>query len=639
MRMRAPSVPLITVDPYFSVWSPADRLTDTTTRHWTNRPMVFDGTAEIDGVLYRFMGDKNADSVAAMEQISLDIEAFTTTYVFRAGGVELTVLFTTPIMPDDNYMISRPVSYMEVLSRATDDEEHSVTVKVAVSEQICLHEAGQDAVIAEAVAIEGIPTVRMGSASQPVLHCSGDDRRIDWGYFYLSVAEGEVACVAREDSGDGMAYVTATAAVDESVLFTFAYDDIESIQYFGENCPAYWKSVCPTIEGAIAQAHGDYLSVVARCKDFSDRLFADAVRAGGEKYAELLLLAMRQTIGAHKLVLDKNGELLFISKENFSNGCAATVDVSYPSIPLYLLYNPELVRGMMRPVYRFARSEAWKYDFAPHDAGQYPLVNGQVYNKDNKTGELRLDGQMPVEECGNMLMMEATSAVVSGDVSFAEKNLDLLEQWVKYLIDNGDDPAHQLCTDDFAGHLSHNCNLTLKAIMGIAALGIIYRMMGDMAAYERYIALAREKAQSFIVRARNTDGSYRLAFDREGTFSLKYNLIWDKLFGTDIMPAYVSEAEVQNYIRHTNAYGVPLDTRRTYTKTDWIIWAAALGNNRDDFEAIVNPIWEAYNASPSRVPMTDWYDTVTSVQCGFQCRTVVGGFFMQLLAYKGYLKI
>jgi hypothetical protein len=248
-----------------------------------------------------------------MEQISLDIEAFTTTYIFRAGGVELTALFTTPIIPTDNYLISRPVSYLEVLTRATDGEEHSVIVKIAVSEQICLNEAGQDAVAAEAVAIEGLSTMKIGNVKQNILNRSGDDLRIDWGYFYLSVAEGEVACVAREDSGDGMAYVTATAAVDESVLFTFAYDDIESIQYFGENCPAYWKSVCPTIEGAIAQAHGDYLSVVARCKDFSDRLFADAVRAGGEKYAELLLLAMRQTIGAHKLVLDKNGELLFIS--------------------------------------------------------------------------------------------------------------------------------------------------------------------------------------------------------------------------------------------------------------------------------------------------------------------------------------
>ena len=45
----------------------------------------------------------------------------------------------------------------------------------------------------------------------------------------------------------------------------------------------------------------------------------------------------------------------FVSKECHSNGCAATVDVSYPSIPLFLLYNPELVRGMMRPVFKFAR--------------------------------------------------------------------------------------------------------------------------------------------------------------------------------------------------------------------------------------------------------------------------------------------
>ena len=639
MRLRAPSVPLITVDPYFSVWSPADRLTDTTTRHWTNKPMVINGTATIDGVTYRFMGDKHADTIPAMEQISLDVEALTTTYIFRAGGVELTALFTTPILPTDNYLISRPVSYLELLTRATDGEEHSVSVQVAVSEQICLDAAGQDAVVAEEVAIDGLSTMKMGNVKQDVLNRSGDDLRIDWGYFYLSVADGEVTYTAREQSDDGMAYLMAEVSVEESALITFAYDDIESIQYFGTNLKAYWKSVTPTIEAAIAEAHADYLPLMEKCKIFSDTLFADAVRAGGEKYAELLMLALRQSIGAHKLVLDENGEILFISKENFSNGCAATVDVSYPSIPLYLLYNPELVQGMMRPVYRFARSEAWKFDFAPHDAGQYPLVNGQVYWLNRETGELVRNGQMPVEECGNMLMMEAAAAVTLGNADFAKQNLDLLEQWVKYLIDNGDDPAHQLCTDDFAGHLSHNCNLTLKAIMGIAALGILYRLMGDEAAYDKYVALAREKALSFIDRARNADGSYRLAFDRPGTFSLKYNLIWDKIFGTDIMPAYVSEAEVQNYIRKNNAYGVPLDSRRTYTKTDWIVWAAALGANRDDFEALIAPVGYAYHCSPSRVPLSDWFDTVTSNQCGFQCRTVVGGFFMQLLAYKGYLKI
>jgi hypothetical protein len=68
---------------------------------------------------------------------------------------------------------------------------------------------------------------------------------------------------------------------------------------------------------------------------------------------------------AHKLVYDENGDVLYISKECFSNGCAATVDVSYPSIPLFLCYNPELVRGMMRPIFRFARTDEWEFDFSP----------------------------------------------------------------------------------------------------------------------------------------------------------------------------------------------------------------------------------------------------------------------------------
>ena len=636
MMLRPPSIPLITVDPYFSLWSPADRTTDIHTCHWTNRPMTLCGVATIDGTEYRFIGNQN---IPAMRQVSLDVEAFTTTCVFEAAGVELTALFTTPLLPDDNYLISRPVSYVEILARPIDGEGHSVVVKLSASEEFVLHEKGQDEVRAEVVPIEGLSTMRMGSVSQPVLHCSGDDRRIDWGYLYLSVEGGALSYLAREESDDGLAYLCAEACVNDSVLFTLAYDDVESIQYFGQNLKAYWKSVTPTIEAAIREAHEEYLSVMDRCKTFSDRLFADAVRAGGEKYAEMLMLALRQTVHSHKLVLDEDGEILFISKENFSNGCAATVDVSYPSIPLYLLYNPELVRGMMRPIYRFAATDEWQYDFAPHDAGQYPLVNGQVYNKDRQTGELRLEGQMPVEECGNMLVMEAATAVASGDASFAAAHLNVLEDWVKYLIANGDDPANQLCTDDFAGHLAHNCNLTLKAIMGIASLGILYRMLDREEDADRMLAIAREKAESFLPRARNADGSYRLAFDREDTFSLKYNLIWDQLFGLDLFPVHFREAEINRYKREAHAYGTPLDSRRTYTKADWLIWAGALSTNRADFEAIVDPLWRAYHESPSRVPLTDWYDTVTSAQCGFQNRTVVGGYFIQLLAYKGYMKV
>jgi hypothetical protein len=87
------------------------------------------------------------------------------------------------------------------------------------------------------------------------------------------------------------------------------------------------------------------------------------------------------------VAVDTEGQLLFISKECFSNGCAATVDVSYPSIPMFLHYNPEFVKGMMRPIFKYAATEEWEFDFAPHDAGQYPLVEGQVYGKNRETGK------------------------------------------------------------------------------------------------------------------------------------------------------------------------------------------------------------------------------------------------------------
>ena len=376
-------------------------------------------------------------------------------------------------------------------------------------------------------------------------------------------------------------------------------------------------------------------------------MFIDSVRAGGEKYAEILELAYRQAVAAHKLVLDEDGEVLFISKECFSNGCAATVDVSYPSIPLFLIYNPELVKGMMRPIYKFTRSEAWKYDFAPHDAGQYPILNGQVYGLNRETGELMFHKQMPVEECGNMLVMEATVALATKSTAFANEHLDILKDWVKYLIDNGRDPENQLCTDDFAGHLAHNCNLSLKAIMGIAGLAIIYGMNGKKKEERKYLKLARDMALDWADRASNGDGSYRLAYDAPDTFSMKYNIVWDKLFGTDLMPRCVVESEFASYRKHINSYGLPLDSRSDYTKSDWLVWTATLTSDRDAFEDFVAPLWQFFNDSPSRVPMTDWYYTTTGehtahrsgdIDKSFRNRTVQGGLFIKLLEYKGTMK-
>jgi hypothetical protein len=300
---------------------------------------------------------------------------------------------------------------------------------------------------------------------------------------------------------------------------------------------------------------------------------------------------------------------------------------------MFLLYNPELVKGMMRPIFRYAESDAWPFDFAPHDVGQYPLVNGQVY------GNNELHNQMPVEECGNMLVMVATTAIADGDISFAEAHWSTLENWVKYLLRYGNDPENQLCTDDFAGHLAHNCNLSIKAIMGVACFGILNRMKGCEDEYAHYMEEARRMAKSWAERAANGDGSYRLAFDRPGTYSMKYNAVWDKLFGTHIFPAELLESEVQTNFARFKPYGMPLDNRADYTKSDWLVWTATLLRSGTDFERYIAPLWTAFHFTKHRVPMSDWYDTITAEHHFFQNRTVQGGLFIKLLEWSGKMKL
>ena len=643
MKLRAPSYPLITIDPFFSVWSSSDKLTDTDTVHWTSRPNKIMGIANIDGVDYRFIG---AGEIPAMKQLSVDCNAFSTTYVFEAAGARIKAIFTSPILVNDLYLLTRPVSYLELQSESADGKKHQIKVRISVAEHICTDRSKSEPVAAETLTLGKLSSTKVGTVAQNVISGSGDDHRINWGYFYLT-SEGSTSVTVGE--GDELTTLNTEVELKKSTLITFAYDDVYSIEYFGKHLRSYWNKDGAAITDEIVKAHSDYKSVMRKCADFADRMFIDSVRAGGEKYAEILELAYRQAVAAHKLVLDEDGEVLFISKECYSNGCAATVDVSYPSIPLFLIYNPELVKGMMRPIYKFAASDAWKYDFAPHDAGQYPILNGQVYGLNRETGELMFHKQMPVEECGNMLVMEATVALATKSTAFANQHLDVLEDWVKYLINNGRDPENQLCTDDFAGHLAHNCNLSLKAIMGIAGLGIIYGMNGRKRDERKYLKLAREMALDWAERASNSDGSYSLAFNAHDTFSMKYNIVWDKLFGTNIMPRCIIESEFASYAKHINSYGLPLDSRSDYTKSDWLVWTATLTSEREDFEKFVAPLWRFFNDSPSRVPMTDWYFTTTGehttyhsnsemVDKSFRNRTVQGGLFIKLLEYKGTVK-
>ncbi len=630
MKLRAPAVPLITVDPYFSVWTPDTVLNATYTMHWTGKKNSLVGTVTVDGKKYSFLGYHR--DLHKMKQISLDITALSTVAVFENEAITLTATFTTPLLPDDLHRMTRPVSYMTLSYASKDGKTHEVEATVSASEELCLDYAKQSPVVVQNVNCGNVQGLRIGNSVQEPLNRSGDDLRIDWGYFYLTAADKRAHNGTATEHRKMLITLTVPMTEGKEALYLFGYDDVKSIEYFGQHLTSYWNKDGMTIEEALAEAAAEYDDVKAKCDAFSEMLYADGKAAGGEKYAELLQLAYRQVIAAHKLALDENGEVLFISKECFSNGCAATVDVSYPSIPLFLLYNPELVKGMMRPIYKYAASPAWIYDFAPHDAGKYPLVNGQVYGEGSNPLSFRM--QMPVEECGNMLVMEANVAIATGSADFAASHLDTLKGWCNYLLKYGADPGTQLCTDDFAGHLAHNCNLSLKAIMGIAGLGLIMDMLGDKEAAADYRQKAADMAATWMNTAIDEDGTGRLAFDQPGTYSMKYNMVWDKVWGTGIFSDDYVNTEIAANFTHFNEYGMPLDSRADYTKSDWLVWTASMAKDKATFEAYVAPLWKAYNESASRVPMTDWYDTITGRIVEFQNRTVQGGLFMKVLMDK-----
>ena len=625
MNMRMPAIPLITVDPYFSVFS-FDNLNDRFPKHWTDSRMAILGTVTIDGEEYRFMGDGTQKKLC---QCSVDIDAFSTEYVFESADIVLTARFTTPILVTDCYYASRPVSYLHLSYRSISGAAHRVTARVCCSEELVLNLAGEGRALARKENIDGVSAISLAKANQKVLSRCGDDVRIDWGRLFLGVrGKGECGDCVFED----LYAVYAETALENDALFLFGYDDIKSIEYFGEPLDASWKKGGMTIEKAIAQAAGEYELLLEKCGEFSRTLKERAIRAGGEEYAELLLLAYRQVMAAHKAVTDRDGQLLYISKECFSNGCAATVDVTYPSAPMFLLYNPEFLKGMLRPIFTFARSDAWNRDFAPHDVGTYPLLNGQVYG----------GGQMPVEECGNMLILTAAIGRVDRDFSFAKENLPLLRQWSRYLEIYGLDPENQLCTDDFAGHLAHNVNLAIKAVMGLVGYADILSAFDEKDEAARVVAVSKDYAAQIEARSKSDKGGSRLTYDAEGTFSLKYNAVWDRLWKTGLFSEEFYRGEICRYRQEAFPYGVPLDSRRTFTKSDWEMWCACLSGRKEDFEFFAHRLFCAYHTMSARVPMTDWYYANTSELAGwyvkgnskmrgFRSRSVQGGLFFKLL--------
>ena len=650
--MRPPAVPLIVHHPYFSIWSMADELTAKNTSHWSGIDQPITGLLRIDGKVRRFIGGHPRwAAIDAMRQVSRQVTATSTVYGFESDGVHLDLTFLTPALPDDLDVLSRPVTYISFDLRSTDGRKHSTRLYWDSPSP----SSGRG--MWSRYDLHGMKVIRVGSLAQNVLDRSGDRIEIDWGHLYLAAPDQpgvktlgvtahdrslfastldlpeshDLEIPDQTDRDIALAAISYDIEVSPSApvsrLLLCAYDEIYSIEYFERRLHPYWRKKGVTIEDLLTKAAADFPSLREKCKRFDASLASNLIQAGGPKYAALAILAYRQTFAAHKLAIDYDGTPLYFPKENSSNGCIGTVDVIYPSAPFFLLFNPRLLEAQLRPVLDYAASGRWPWPYAPHDLGQYPLAHGQVYGG----GEKSEDRQMPVEESGNMLILMAALANRDGNAEFSRRYWPILTRWAEYLRDKGLDPAEQLSTDDFAGHLAHNTNLSIKAITALGAYGLLAEKLGKSDVAKTYRTTAQSMAKKWMQMADDGD-HYRLAFDKPGTWSQKYNLVWDKLLGLGLFPPEVAAKEIAFYKKHANAYGVPLDSRADYTKLDWLIWTATLATNPRDFEMISDPAYRFANETPDRVPLSDWYWTTTGKQRGFQARSVVGGVFIKMLA-------
>ncbi len=595
--------------------------------------------------------DENKDKELTAVQKSLNVLPTRTIYNFSCGPVDMNLTFTSSQILSDIDLVSRPVNYISYDVESNDGKKHDVQFLFTASPKIAV-DFKPEKMVFESGMENGIGYAKTGTVSQRYLARKGDNLRIDWGYFYLASRNGKTAVMDPRDaykmfesagavesescyiqnenfkqSPMALVYSMNLGSVEAGTISSdymmAAYDEVYSMQYFWNNLRPYWnRSGRETILGQIKKASDEFAVVQEKCKEFDGRMMADASRAGGRKYAELCALAYRQSIAAHSISQSPEGDILFMSKECFSNGSMGTVDVSFPSSPLYLLYNPELVKGMMNPIFYIQESGRIDKPFAVHDVGIYPQANGCQYG----------DG-MPVEESANMLIMAYAVAKSEGNADYAAKHWKTLTSWTDYLMQYGSDPAEQLCTDDFGGHLAHNSNLAIKAILAVASYGKLAMMLGYDNIGNDYYSKAQEFAREWETKANDGD-HYRLAYDRPDTWSLKYNLVWDKVLGLNIFDSKIYRAEVAYYISKQNEFGVPLDQRKKWTKSDWILWSATLSDNLQDFQNLTNKVWKFQNETTSRVPMTDFYFSDKPICVDFRARSVVGAYFIKLLEEK-----
>lgn len=509
-------------------------------------------------------------------------------------------------------------------------------------------------------------------------------------------------------------------AITDSVVFTIAQIQDPVTQFASSRGLTFmrplWKTWFASDEALTTFHYNDFKHALKLAQNYSDQLAVDAYASGSDSYVDIVALSARQTMGATSFSGTKENPILFL-KEISSNGNSQTVDVIFPAFPFFLYTQPRWLAYLLEPLLEHMLSGQYPNKYSMHDLGtHFPNLTGHADGNDE---------YMPVEECGDMLIMGlamvnslvynsgdkaqsiwsslgSDQAALQGDVSpfalgtletrdevygldarwggstqglkqarqWLSKSYRLWKQWTGYLVEFSLEPHNQLSTDDFAGWLALQTNLALKGIVGIRAMAELATIMDEQNDAKTYLNVSESYIQHWMKRGISRDGTHaKLAYDWYGSWTTLYSLYADALLcfhpstinsssesttleagnqqnqqeplkgndgdkplepGTsDFIPDRIYKMQSDWYTAVMQKYGLPLDNRHLYTKTDWEFEAAAVASRKTRSD-ILNAVSKWLNETDTDRPFTDLHDTEGTGGFpgpNFFARPVVGGHF------------
>lgn len=663
---RPPAIPLAVRSPYLSTWMDAGSdggnggmLAGQWPVFWANQINGWAGFIRVDGTAYTWLGAPPGPALVNQTAYSYT----TTSSVFTLNvndQVEMNVTFLSPITPDDFKRQSLVFSYLNIDVTSIDGQEHDVQIYADISAEWV---SGTRTNIAQ-WDFGTTGNVAFHHVFRQTQHQFRETAmQAEWGDWYwatntgngMTFQSGSDVIVRGQFVNNGslantqdtnfrpinqdfpvfgfsfpLGNVGATAA---NTLFTIGLCQDIAIQYLTssgtESLPSLWTSFFSSNQEAVEFFYEDYQNAASISASLDSKVASDSLRAGGEDYMVLTTLAGRQAYGATQLCGTPDKMYLFM-KEISSDGNVNTVDVIFPAHPAFIYTNPTMLKLLLDPLFENQESGLYPNNYSMHDLGaHYPNATGHTDG---------LDEAMPLEECGNMLVMTLAYYIASKDTNYLRQHYTILKQWTGFLIEFGLFPFNQISTDDFAGALANQTNLALKGIIGIEAMSVISSLTGNHEDSRNFSNIAHSYINQWekIAIVPGDLPHTNLAYGNETSWGLLYNLFADSELDLHLVNKKVYKDQSNWYPTVFNTFGVPLDTRHTYTKADWECFAASIASPSTAakfYSTLANWV----NTTPTNRALTDLYDTITGDYPGitFVDRPVMGGTFAKLVLDLG----